>query len=164
MRPSLVRLTCLLALSALAVPALAQSPVTEQDTAFTDFKTIVSRLELEKYKATVKGLTQFGDRREGTERNRKALDWIEAQLKSYGCTNTERIPYQYAPAVRAPRPAAAPGAAPAAPGAPGAPVTPPAARAANTRGSGSRRPPAPRRGPRPNSKPLAGPLPPPNHK
>ena len=45
-------------------------------------RTLVSRLELEKYKATIKGLTQFGDRREGTERNRKAVDWIEAQLKS----------------------------------------------------------------------------------
>src|SRR5262245_28269860 len=38
-------------------------------------KTLVGRLELEKYKATVKGLTQFGDRRQGTERNRKAVDW-----------------------------------------------------------------------------------------
>jgi Peptidase family M28 len=56
-------------------------------------RTLVGRLELEKYKATIKGLTQFGDRREGTERNRKAVDWIEAQLKSYGCTNTERIKY-----------------------------------------------------------------------
>src|ERR1044071_792350 len=54
-------------------------------------KTIAGRLDLEKYKATIKGLTQFGDRRQGTERNRKAIDWIEAQLKSYGCTNTERI-------------------------------------------------------------------------
>ena len=51
-------------------------------------KTMVGRLDLEKYKATVKGLTQFGDRRQGTERNRMAVDWIEAQLKSYGCTNT----------------------------------------------------------------------------
>ncbi len=80
-----------LALGALSAPARAQSPVTEPDTAFTDFKTIVSRLELEKYKATVKGLTQFGDRREGTERNRKALDWIEAQLKSYGCTDRKSV-------------------------------------------------------------------------
>ena len=56
---------------------------------------MVSRLDLEKYKATIKGLTQFGDRRQGTERNRKATDWIEAQLRSYGCTNTERIVYQY---------------------------------------------------------------------
>jgi len=58
-------------------------------------KIMVGRLDLEKYKATLKGLTQFGDRRQGTERNRKALDWIEAQLKSYGCTNTERITYTY---------------------------------------------------------------------
>src|SRR5262249_55290451 len=58
---------------------------------------MVERLNLEKYKTTVKGLTQFGDRRQGTERNRKAVDWIEAQLKSYGCTNTERIIYEYNP-------------------------------------------------------------------
>jgi hypothetical protein len=61
-------------------------------------KVMVDRLDLEKYKATIKGLTQFGDRRQGTERNRKAIDWIEAQLKSYGCTNTERIKYEYNPA------------------------------------------------------------------
>jgi len=56
---------------------------------------LVGQLELDKYKATIKGLTQFGDRRQGTERNRRALDWIEAQLKSYGCTNTERLQYQF---------------------------------------------------------------------
>ena len=60
---------------------------------------LVSRLDLEKYKATIKGLTAFGDRREGTERNRKAVDWIEAQLKSYGCP-TERIRYEHNPAPR----------------------------------------------------------------
>jgi len=57
-------------------------------------KSLVGRLDLEKYKATIKGLTQFGDRRQGTERNRKAVDWIEAQLKRYGCP-TERIHYEY---------------------------------------------------------------------
>ena len=57
---------------------------------------LVGRLDLERYKATVKGLTQFGDRRQGTERNRKAVDWIEAQLKSYGCA-TERLKYVYNP-------------------------------------------------------------------
>jgi len=57
-------------------------------------RTLIGRLDLEKYKATIKGLTQFGDRRQGTERNRKAVDWIEAQLKSYGCP-TERIKYVY---------------------------------------------------------------------
>ena len=54
-------------------------------------KTMVGRLDLEQYKATIRGLTRFGDRRQGTDRNRAAVDWIEAQLRSYGCTNTERI-------------------------------------------------------------------------
>jgi hypothetical protein len=58
---------------------------------------MVGRLELDRYKATIKGLTQFGDRRQGTDRNRAAVDWIEAQLKSYGCINTERIHYDYQP-------------------------------------------------------------------
>ena len=80
--------------------ALAQDDATASrippDTARNpDITRMVSRLELEKYKATVKGLTQFGDRRQGTKRNRDAVDWIEAQLKSYGCTNTERITYIY---------------------------------------------------------------------
>ena len=56
--------------------------------------TLVARLDLEQYKATIKGLTQFGDRRQGTDRNRAAVDWIEAQLKSYGCP-TGRIHYEY---------------------------------------------------------------------
>src|SRR5471032_1804009 len=60
-----------------------------------EIQDMVARLDLEKYKATVKGLTQFGDRRQGTARNRAAVDWIEAQLKSYGCTNTERVTYTY---------------------------------------------------------------------
>jgi hypothetical protein len=60
-------------------------------------KTLVGRLDLEKYKATIKGLTQFGDRRQGTDRNRAAVDWIEAQLKSYGCP-TERILSDHTPA------------------------------------------------------------------
>ena len=58
---------------------------------------MVGRLNLDAYKATIKGLTQFGDRRQGTDRNRAAIDWIEARLKSYGCTNTERIHYNYEP-------------------------------------------------------------------
>jgi hypothetical protein len=60
-------------------------------------RTLVGRLDLERYKATIKELTQFGDRRQGTDRNRAAVDWIEAQLKSYGCTNTERLTYEYHP-------------------------------------------------------------------
>jgi hypothetical protein len=65
---------------------------------------MVARLDLEKYKATVKGLTQFGDRRQGTDRNRAAVDWIEAQLTSYGCTPTARITYDFHQLPRTPRP------------------------------------------------------------
>ncbi len=60
-------------------------------------KVLVGRLDLEKYKATIKGLTQFGDRRQGTDRNRAAVDWIEAKLKSYGCADVARIKYTYSP-------------------------------------------------------------------
>src|ERR1700743_2049443 len=60
-------------------------------------KARVGPLDLHRYKTTIRGLTRFGDRREGTDRNRQAIDWIEAQLKSYGCTNTERIHYTYTP-------------------------------------------------------------------
>ena len=58
---------------------------------------LVGRLDLESYKATIKGLTQFGDRREGTQRNRDAVDWIAAQLESYGYTTVERLQYENAP-------------------------------------------------------------------
>ena len=79
------------AVVAAATPARAQS-----DAPPDPVKNLVERLELDKYKATVKGLTQFGDRRQGTDRNRAAVDWIEAQLKSYGCP-TDRIKYAYDP-------------------------------------------------------------------
>ena len=83
----------------LGTPAFAQGGANAPaDTANDAIRAMVGRLELERYKATVKGLTQFGDRRQGTKRNRDAVDWIEAQLKSYGCTNTERIKYMYEPA------------------------------------------------------------------
>ena len=59
--------------------------------------TLVERLTLDEYKTTLKGLTQFGDRRQGTQRNRDAVDWIEAWLQDSGCTNTERVHYVYAP-------------------------------------------------------------------
>jgi hypothetical protein len=74
-----------------AVPA-----VTAPSDAPDPIRDLVARLDLERYKATVKGLTQFGDRRQGTDRNRAAVDWIEAQLKSYGCA-TERHRYVYNP-------------------------------------------------------------------
>src|SRR3954452_20611353 len=86
-------------LGALALGLASASPALGQAAAPADdpVAALVQRLELEKYKATIKGLTQFGDRRQGTKRNRDAIDWIEAQLKSYGCTNTERLTYQFGP-------------------------------------------------------------------
>jgi hypothetical protein len=87
------------------LPPQVPSPVT----APTDdtIATLVARLDLESYKAAIKGLTKFGDRREGTDRNAAAVDWIESQLRSFGCA-TERIVYVYQPApptTAAPRPA-----------------------------------------------------------
>ncbi len=97
-----------------ALPALscAQSPAEvsgRSSTAIDPVAVLVGRLDLESYKATIKSLTQFGDRREGTDRNRAAIDWIEVQLKKYGCTNTERMVYVYEPPAppASPRPAAA---------------------------------------------------------
>ena len=78
--------------------AAAQTPATPQvDQTPDPVKEMVQRLDLQKYKATIKGLTQFGDRQQGTDRNRAAVDWIESQLKSFGCTSTERIRYEYQP-------------------------------------------------------------------
>ncbi len=65
-----------------------------------DVRTLVSRLSLDQYKATLKGLTQFGDRRQGTQRNRDAIDWIEQQLVAVGCTATGRIGYVFDPPPR----------------------------------------------------------------
>jgi len=80
----------------LASPAVAQD-VAQPPPADDPIAGLVARLDLERYKATLKGLTRFGDRRQGTDRNHAAVDWIEAQLQSYGCTNTARIAYRYEP-------------------------------------------------------------------
>lgn len=94
-----------MALALTAPIACAQAPA-------DPIAVLVKQLELGKYKTTIKGLTQFGDRRQGTARNRQALDWIEAQLKSYGCSNTERLQYQFTqPAPGEPAPKRAPGIA-----------------------------------------------------
>lgn len=79
--------------------AAAQLPAIPTDTTSDPARALVSRLDLERYKATIMGLTKFGDRRQGTDRNRAAVDWIEAQLKSYGCGNVERLRYEYPPVV-----------------------------------------------------------------
>jgi hypothetical protein len=102
----------LVAVTSVVPVALAQAaPAAPVD----PISALVGQLDLEKYKATIKGLTQFGDRRQGTERNRKALDWIEARLRSYGCANTERLRYEFTEPPRrtpaAPQPARAGGPA-----------------------------------------------------
>src|SRR5881396_4230647 len=69
-------------------------PALGQTAADDPVRVLVGRLDLEKYKATIRGLAAFGDRRQGTDRNRAAIDWIEGQLKSFGCA-TERLKYVY---------------------------------------------------------------------
>src|SRR5688572_33103469 len=93
--PRCIRSLTLIAAACTSSALGAQSST--QDTANDPVRTLVARLELERYKATIKGLTAFGDRRQGTDRNRQAIDWIEAQLKSYGCSNTERLHYTFEP-------------------------------------------------------------------
>jgi Peptidase family M28 len=90
-----LRITALSANLILASAAVAQgaAPVADGD----PIRTLVARLDLATYKSTIKGLTQFGDRRQGTERNREAVDWIAAQLRNYGCANIARLQYTYFP-------------------------------------------------------------------
>ncbi len=105
---SLAALACLVAafpciplpLGAQVAPASAASPDPARD--------LVARLELSRYKESIRGLTRFGDRRQGTDRNRAAIDWIADQLRGYGCT-PERMEYQYTgQQLRSPASAAAP--------------------------------------------------------
>lgn len=81
----------------LARPSGVSAPQGQTETIADPAKILVDRLDLERYKSAIKGLTQFGDRRQGTDRNRQAIDWIETQLKSYGCANIERLKYDYQP-------------------------------------------------------------------
>ncbi len=97
---SLAPMLAILALGA-ATGIQAQVPDSTPD----PIVTLVGRLDLEQYKATIKGLTQFGDRRQGTDRNRAAVDWIEARLRAYGCSDVERVTYDFQPPEPRPRPA-----------------------------------------------------------
>src|SRR6476659_7406151 len=71
---------------ALVTTLLVQAANTPSDPA----RAAVARLQLEQYKAHIKGLTQFGDRMQGTQRNRDAIDRLEKQLRSFGYSNVER--------------------------------------------------------------------------
>ena len=74
----------------LLVPGAGRERVVagQQDAAGADdpVAVLVGRLDLERYKAVIRGLTRFGDRRQGTRRNREAVDWIEARLEAAGCS------------------------------------------------------------------------------
>jgi len=84
--------------------AVATSSTSSAQQADADpIRVLVSRLDLASYKSTLKGLTRFGDRRQGTTRNRNAVDWIEQQLIAAGCDNVERLTYIYDPEPRPPR-------------------------------------------------------------
>jgi hypothetical protein len=98
-KPSAVLASSAFAAALLTLPASAQTAAPAAAPAADPIAQLVSQLDLGRYKETIRNLARFGDRRQGTERNRKAIDWIEAQLKSYGCT-TERIRYEYVAAPR----------------------------------------------------------------
>lgn len=59
-------------------------------------KAVVDRLDFDSYKEILRGLTEFGDREQGTERNERANDWIENKLQEWGY-ETARINYQFMP-------------------------------------------------------------------
>src|SRR6266436_4455970 len=64
--------------------------VQAQNTSSDPVRTVLGRLEIDQFKAHIKGLTQFGDRMQGTQRNRDAIDWLERQLRTFGYSNVER--------------------------------------------------------------------------
>lgn len=88
----MTRLIVAAGVMAATLTAFAQQPAAPETAAPDDIRTLVSQLDLERYKETLRGLAAFGDRREGTGRNRNAVDWIETQLTSYGC-ETARLTY-----------------------------------------------------------------------
>jgi hypothetical protein len=60
---------------------------------------VIERLDFDSYKELVRGLTLFGDREQGTQRNAAAVDWIEGKLRGWGY-ETERLYYDYMPRTR----------------------------------------------------------------
>ncbi|MDB5810751.1 MAG: peptidase [Betaproteobacteria bacterium] len=100
----------LVVIAGISVAAAVDAPAQSAGSATGDsVGVLVRRLDLEKYKSTLRGLARFGDRLHGTDRNRAAVNWIEAQLKSYGCAPVERMKFSFdqapAQAIAAPTPA-----------------------------------------------------------
>jgi hypothetical protein len=79
---------------ACGAPILISPPASAQGQSRDPISALVGRLDFERYKAAIKGLAQFGDRRQGTDRNRAAVEWIARKLESYGCT-VERLHFVY---------------------------------------------------------------------
>jgi len=95
MRKTLLTLAILGVLATGASVSTQQAPAPAPAQPADPIRALVGELELERYKDILRGLAQFGDRQQGTKRNRDAIDWIETWLQANGCTNTERITYQY---------------------------------------------------------------------
>ncbi len=57
---------------------------------------VVGRLDLALYKGHIQGLTRFGDRMQGTQRNRDAIDWLEKQMRGFGYSNIVRYRFMSA--------------------------------------------------------------------
>ncbi len=55
---------------------------------------VVERLDFDSYRELIRGLAEFGDREQGTERNVRANEWIEERLRSWGY-EPQRHAYQY---------------------------------------------------------------------
>jgi hypothetical protein len=79
---------------------LGEVPMTATDSMHQQ---IVERLDFDSYKEILRGLTEFGDREQGTPRNAAAVDWIENQLRGWGY-ETERVHYTYTPRDGTPEP------------------------------------------------------------
>ncbi|MBA2291005.1 MAG: M20/M25/M40 family metallo-hydrolase [Gemmatimonadales bacterium] len=91
---SVAAFACLVGVFACAPRSLVAQVAPTAASAPDPARDLVARLELARYKETIHGLTRFGDRRQGTDRNRAAIDWIAAQLLAYGCA-PERMEYEY---------------------------------------------------------------------
>ena len=84
---SLLRITVLAVVVSTAGSGLVLGPALHQTIsaqepvgAENSIEALVARLDLEQYKLTIAGLTHFGDRRQGTQRNREAVYWLSLIL------------------------------------------------------------------------------------